>query len=143
MYIAPTVSDFKNYFVRDFTYGVDISTTVTDGDLSRALAEALAGINAELFPDQATYSGGFLLLSAHNLVLNLKAVGSSCSGQAQWLIQSKGAGSVSESFAIPEIILKNPYYAWLSKTTYGNKYLMLVYPILCGQVFISDGGTSA
>ena len=143
MFINPTVTDFKNYFVRDFTYGIDILTTVTDADIQRALTETLATLNPELFSDQQTFTVGFLLLTAHHLVINLKAVGSACSGQAQWLIQSKGAGSVSESFAIPEIILKNPYYAWLSKTTYGNKYLMLVYPILCGQVFVSDGGTSA
>ena len=143
MFIDPIVTDFKNYFVRDFTYGIDPLTTATDVDLARALLEAKSGLNADLFADQPTYTLAFLLLAAHNLVINLKASGSGCSGQAQWLIQSKNAGSVSESFAIPEIILKNPYYAFLSKTTYGNKYLMLVYPILCGQVFISEGNTTS
>lgn len=141
MYTNPNIADFKNYFVRDFVYGTDPAIAVLDQDIQRAVDETKVSINQELFPDQLAFTNAFFLLAAHNLVINLKAVGSGCSGEAQWLIQSKGVGSVSQSFAIPSSILENPYFAWLSKTTYGNKYLMAVYPLLAGQMFIVAGGT--
>lgn len=143
MFTNPTVADFKSYFVRDFTYSSDPLMGVTDDDISRAILETSVSINPNLFCDQQTYTSAFFLLAAHNLVINLKAVGSGCSGQAQWLIQSKSAGSVSESFAIPQDILSNPFFAWLSKTTYGNKYLMMLYPLLSGQMFIVEGATQS
>jgi hypothetical protein len=143
MFTNPTVADFKAYFYRDFTYSTDPLAGVTDADITRALSESAVSINPDLFSTQDPYTTAFLLLSAHNLVINLKDVGAGCSGQAQWLTQSKGAGSVSESFAIPQDILSNPYFAWLSKTAYGNKYLMMVFPLLSGQMFIVEGATQS
>lgn len=142
-FINPNIGDFKSYFVRDFVYGTNPETSVLDGDLTRALGQAAVNINPGLFCDQDTYTIAFLLLSAHYLVLNLKASGSGCAGQDSWLIQSKGAGSVSESYAIPQAILNNPIFAYFSKTTYGVQYLMMVYPLLTGQIFVIGGGTQA
>ena len=46
--IQPTVTDFKNYFNRDFPYGnVDLST-VQDNDITKALAEAAMNFNEGL-----------------------------------------------------------------------------------------------
>lgn len=135
--------EFKAYFFRDFMYGTDIATTVTDPDIAKAIGEAAVTINPGLFCDQATYTIAFLNLAAHFLVLNLKASGTGCSGQDQFLIQSKGAGSVSESYAIPAAILDNPLFANYAKTTYGMKYLMMIYPLLTGVVFAVGGATHA
>lgn len=141
MYIVPGVTDFKGYFVRDFPYGSD-PTTVMDIDITNALQLAGVNFNPCLWSDQQSYTIGYLLLSAHFLVLNLRSSSQGISGQYSWTESSKGVGSVSEGFSIPDRILENPEFAMLSKTNYGAQYLFLVLPQLTGQIFSSYGGTN-
>jgi hypothetical protein len=140
MYTLPTVADFKAYFPNNFPYGNNAGE-VSDLQIQQAIDEMGIQINQSLFLSQASFNISAEYLSAHYLVMNLTAAGSGCSGQEQWLIQSKSVGSISTSFAIPQRILDNPYFAWLSKTTYGNRYLMNVFPLLSGQIFITRGAT--
>ncbi len=140
-FINPSVSDFKLYFVRDFPYGSDMDTTVIDADITNAIAKAAININTSLFEDQDSYNIGFLYLAAHHLVMNLRASSQGISGQFHWLETSKGVSGVSTSVSIPDDILKNPAYSWLTKTNYGTEYLMMIYSQLVGNISVVSGAT--
>ena len=140
-YTNPTTTAFKAYFDRDFPYG-STDATVKDTDILKAIANMILGINQDIFIDQPTYTQGALLLSAHYLVMNLRASAQGIAGQYNWLQTSKNVGSVSESFQIPQRILDNPELAWLSKTYYGEQYLMMVLPNLTGQMTWVCGRTN-
>jgi hypothetical protein len=137
----PTVADFKAYFVRDFVYGEDPALNVMDTDIDKGISDATAFINTGLFYEQAVYTVAFLNLSAHFMVTSLQSSSQGANGQYNWLQASKSVGSVSEGFSIPQRILDNPQYAWLSRTAYGLKFLMLILPQLSGQVFTVEGST--
>lgn len=141
MYSNPTIDDFKNYFTRDFPYGTDPQTSVLDADIGKAFGQTNFAINPALFSSQENYTLGYLWLSAHWLVVDLRASSQGISGQFNWLETNKSVGSVSEGFSIPQRILDNPRFAMLSKTNYGAKYLELLLPALAGQVFIACGRT--
>ena len=136
----PTIPEFKSYFFRDFPYGTTLDT-VTDADISRGLTDSDAFVNADFFGSQAQYSIGFLLLAAHFMVMSLRASSQGISGQYDWLVSSKGVGSVSTGISIPQRIMDNPELAMLSQTPYGAKYLMIVIPQLSGQMFTVEGTT--
>jgi hypothetical protein len=137
----PAVSDFKSYFFRDFPYGIDITTSVLDQDITSAFLSTNVNINQGLFPDQGTYNLGYLLLSAHYLVMNLRQSTQGINGQYNFLQSSKGVGPVNEAFSIPERILENPYWTMLTKTNYGQAYLQLLMPQLTGQIYNAYGTT--
>lgn len=140
-YTLPSIDDFKNYFVRDFPYGTDLSTSVLDVDISNAMVLSNINMNQEFFPSQEVFNLGFLYLSAHFLVTNLRASSQGKDGQYNWIEQSKAVGSVNTSYAIPEAILENPYWAMLTKTNYGAAYINLLLPQLSGQMFTVLGAT--
>lgn len=140
-YIQPGIADFKSYFFRDFPYGTTLDT-VTNADITNAMQLAAVNFNQGLFADQQTYQVAFLLLSAHFLVMNLRASSQGVSGQYEWLQNSKSAGSVSEGLSIPQRILDNPEFAMLSKTNYGAQFLLMVLPQLTGQIFTVCGRTN-
>lgn len=140
-FVKPTIQEFKDYFFRDFPYGTDPLTSVLDQDITNAFAEAGVNFSECLWSDQANYTIGYLLLSAHYLVINLRSSSQGISGQFSWNQASKAVGSVSESFAIPQRILDNPMFALLSKTNYGARYLMLILPQMAGQIFNAFGST--
>ncbi len=135
-YTNPTTTDFKNYFVRDFPYGVDPKTSILDQDITNALADAGINFNPALWATQANYTIGYLLLTAHFLVMSIRASSQGLGGQFAFLENSKSVGSVSEGISIPQRILDNPEFSYLCKTNYGTKYLMLVLPALSGQMFV-------
>lgn len=141
-YINPVVTDFKSYFVRDFPYGIT-SSAVMDSDINNAILDTSLFINSGLFSTQASYTNGFLLLTAHFLVMSLRASTQGIAGQYSWLQASKSVGSVSESFSIPQRILDSPEFSMLSKTNYGAKFIFLILPQLSGQVFAVGGGANA
>lgn len=137
----PAVADFKTYFNRDFPYGTDIDTSVTDADIAKSFQLTNVNFNPALFADQGSYNVGYLLLSAHYLVMNLRASSQGINGQFNFLQSNKSVGSVSEGFAIPDRIMQNPDWAMLTKTNYGAQFLQLVIPQLAGQVWIAYGST--
>jgi hypothetical protein len=140
-YTNPSTSDFKAQFVRDFPYSTDANLGVLDSDISSAFTFVNMNMNPELFPDQTSYNLGYLLLSAHYLVLNLRASSQGLNGQFNWAQMNKAVGSVSEGFQIPERIQNNPELMMLSKTNYGAQFLQLILPQLAGQVFTVLGHT--
>lgn len=139
-YSNPSIADFKGYFNRDFPYG-NTFEQVMDDDITKGLADAGTFINQTLFSSQSNYTVAYLLLAAHNLVLNLRASSQGITGQYNFLQNSKGAASVSESFAIPQRILDDPMFSMLTKTNYGAKYLFQILPLLSGQMFVVAGRT--
>lgn len=139
-FTTPTASDFKAYFVRDFPYGT-AANTVMDTDITKSINEALFNFNSGLFDTQAKYSMCLMYLSAHYLVMDLRASSQGIQGNYPWMTTNKSVGSVSEGITIPQRILDNPYLAMISKTTYGAKYLELILPNLVGNMFAMFGDT--
>lgn len=137
----PSIADFKAYFFRDFPYGTDMDTQVTDQDIAKAYQQTNMMISDKFFRDQASYSVGYYYLSAHFLVTDLQASSQGMNGQYAFLEQSKSVGSVSQGFVIPESMTKNPFYAMLVKTTYGAHYFQLIYPQLVGTAYSVRGRT--
>jgi hypothetical protein len=140
-YDNPSVADFKAYFFRDFPYGTDVETQVVDQDITKAFQLVNVNVNSALFADQSSYNVGYLLLSAHYLVTNLRASSQGINGQYNFLQASKGAGNVSEAFGIPQRILDNPDLSMLCKTNYGAQFIQLILPQLSGQIFNVFGST--
>ena len=140
-YENPSVADFKAYFFRDFPYGTDIDTTVTDADIAKAFTQVNVNINECLFGYQAAYTQGYLLLAAHFLVTDLRASSQGINGQYAFLESSKSVGSVSQSFSIPQRFLDNPYFSMLMKTNYGAQFLQLILPQLAGNIGFVYGRT--
>lgn len=140
-FLNPTVADFKNYYYRDFPYGTDPALNVLDQDIAKAYGQTNINFNPALWSDQASYTIGYLLLAAHYLVVDLRMSSQGISGKYSWLETSKSVGSVSDSYSIPQRILDDPYFAMLTQTNYGAKYLQLVIPRLGGQIFIAYGST--
>src|SRR3990167_319570 len=123
----PSISDFKNYFVMDFPYGTGSDyTKVLDADITKAINEAAFLINEALFSTQAKFTIGYLYLTAHFLVTDLRNASQGITGAYNWLTASKGVGSVSEGYVIPEFLMKNPTIAMLSKTNYGARYVQII-----------------
>ncbi len=134
-YNNPAVIDFQNQFVRDFPYGTDPNTQVLSSDIAYAFQMANLAINPCLWPDQGSYTMGYLLLAAHFLVLNLRASSQGLNGQWNWAQNSKAVGAVNEGFEIPERIKQNPDFMQYYKTNYGAQYMNLLWPQLAGQIF--------
>lgn len=140
-YTYPTVNDFKNYFTRDFPYGTDPETSILDSDISKAQGEAKFNFNGNFADSQTNFSILFNYLTAHYLVMDLRAASQGIAGKYAWLESSKSVGNVSQSFSIPDRILGNPEFSYLTGTNYGTKYLMLILPQLSGQMFTVRGIT--
>ncbi len=137
----PAVSDFKTQFFRDFPYGTDQTVSVLDQDIANAFVQTNLAINQAQWPDQGSYTLGYLLLSAHFMVLNLRASSQGLNGQWNWAQNSKAVGSVNEGFEIPERIKQNPDFMAYYKTNYGAQYLNLLWPQMAGQMFTVCGTT--
>ncbi len=140
-YLAPTIAEFKAYFVRDFPYGTDPTTSILDADINKAFGQTNFNISQDMFATQGNYQIAYMLLAAHYLVTDLRMSSQGLSGQYSWAESSKSVGSVSQSFAIPQKILDNPFFAMLARTNYGAKYLELIMPLLAGQVGYVCGRT--
>ncbi|GBR73939.1 phage-related protein [Candidatus Termititenax aidoneus] len=132
------ISEFKDYFDRDFTFGVNIPD-IRDKDIQRAIGEASAIFNPDIYPDE-TKALAFAYLVAHFIKTDINAAntGSTTSVGIQ---TGRSAGSVSESLAVPEWALKNPMYSALARTYYGQKYLALTDTYAVGTIVVVGGNT--
>ena len=139
-YIVPTATDFKAHFTRDFPFGTS-TNSVMDSDINKALLECSVNFNEALWDTQDEFSVAYLYLTAHYLVMDLRASTQGISGNFAWMTTSKSVGSVSEGQDIPEFIRKDPMLSHYAKTYYGAKYISLAYPRLIGNVFAKFGGT--
>jgi hypothetical protein len=144
-YVIPTVADFKSRFDRDFPFcGSDQTdfSKVRDVDVTRAFTSVTLNFNPNLFNSQASFTEAYLLLTAHYLVTALNAAAQGVRGAGEWLTNSKSVGQVMESFTIPDRILKSPFLAAISKTTYGMQYIAMIAPLLVGNVSLVVGDTT-
>jgi len=108
--------------------------SVNDFDIANALNDATVfNVSQELLGSQAAFTRAYLLLAAHYLCKNLLASGMGVGGKAEWLTQTKTVGPITESFAIPDRILKSPILSKLSVTTYGAQFLEFMAPQLIGN----------
>lgn len=118
-----------------------MATSVLDADIAKAFTFTNVNFNPCLFADQGSYNVGYLLLSAHYLVMNIRASSQGLNGQFNFLQQSKSVGSVAESFGIPQRIMDNPDWAILCKTNYGAQFLQMILPQMAGQIYAVAGST--
>ncbi len=140
-YNNPTITDFKAWFARDFPYGTDPNVSVLDADIGKAFQLTDMNMSQQLFGSQEQFTFGYLLLAAHNLVLDLRSSSQGLNGQWTWLEQSKGVGSVNAGYAIPQRILDNPNFAQYFATNYGAQYMGQLWPQLSGMVYTVPGRT--
>ena len=139
-----TTTEFKAFFDRgQFLYG---STSpyefpeVRDGDIDKAIAEALAVFNGDLYPpDTGICEQALNYLTAHFVQLDLETIESG--GQTKLLQTSRSADGISEGLSIPEWMNAGEF-AFYATTYYGQKYLILSKPYLDGAVFSVPGATS-
>lgn len=145
-YQYPTTDEFKSYFDRDFPFAgagePDDMSKVRDKDIDRAFDEARVNINPNLFNDEKSFQIAFMYLAAHYLVNDLITASQGIGSNYSWLTSSKSVGSVSESYAIPDSVLKNPRFAYFSTTRYGAKYLSLIWSRLVGNIRIFRATTT-
>lgn len=144
----PSVADFKEYFYRDFPYATPATgsggdetdmSKVQNADIEKAFTLAKANWNPSLFPDQNQFTVGFFLLSAHYMVMDLKASNQGLRSQFNWNRNQISVGGVQESFQIPPMIAESPWLSHLSKTQYGANYASLIVPLLVGNISLICG----
>lgn len=134
-----TVADFKVYFDRgQFDFG-QTYPHVRDSDITKAIAEAEALFNMDLYPDTATQQMALGYLIAHFLASDTMAADGG--GEGSFLVTSKSAGGVSVGIHIPDWMQKGDF-AFFATTYYGQKYLTLSRPYLGGVVLSVPGGTN-
>lgn len=140
-YTNPDVEAFKSFFARNFPFGTDPTTSVTDADIVNAMVMTNGNINPCLFGTQQFYNPAYLNLTAFYLVNMLQAAAGGIAGVNQFLEASKSVGAVSQSFQIPDAYAKNPLWAMYMRNSYGAAYLMALLPGLTGQIFTVGGTT--
>lgn len=113
-------------------YSDDILNYIQDADITNAFSEATAVFNEGLYPDTDTATDAYLQLSAHFLVTNVLGAQAGISMGGSGLVNSKSAGSVSESYSIPEKWLKSDLLYPYTQTSYGIKYLTITRPYMVG-----------
>jgi hypothetical protein len=139
-YENPSVQNFKDYFYRSFQFGTDPNVSILDLDITNAMQMTNVNMNQALFALQENYTIGYLLLTAHFLVQNIRSSSQGINGQFAFLEKTKGVGNVDVGFEIPKRILDNPYYSMLCKTNYGAQFLFMVLPRLNGVMAIAPSG---
>jgi len=114
----------------------DIMNYVQDRDITNAFAEAQIVFNQTLFSEDPKIKLGYLYLTAHYLVNDLKAAQGGISSGAQMPLTGRSVGNVSENYQIPERYLKNPAYAFYITSAYGFKYLSMIQGKLVGNMAV-------
>lgn len=118
-----------------------VKNYILDDDITKAFVEARLNLNQALFSSDEFIELGFLYLTAHYLVNDIKAGGLESSGA--FPVQSRSVGSVSESYAVPERYKSDPILSFYTQSSYGLKYLNMILPALTGNVGSVAGATKA
>lgn len=122
-------------------YADDTLNYVLDGDITKAFAEAKINLNQTLFSSDDNIKIGYLYLTAHYLVNDIRTAMSGLGSAGVFITSSKTVGSVSETFAIPEAYTKSPILSFYTTTGYGVKYLNLIYAKTRGNMVAVGGMT--
>lgn len=122
-------------------YPDDIYNYVLDSDITKAFAEAKQNFNQALFTTDENIIQGYLYLTAHYLCKDIMNANAGLQSLGNGPVTSRRVGSVAESYQIPKYFSDNPLYLYYNSTGYGQKYLAMIMPNLCGNV-ISVCGTT-
>lgn len=135
--ILPTDTD--NWAV---VTGVSTEDYILDSDIEKAFAEAKVSFNQSLWGDDDQIKLGFLYLTAHYLVMDLKAAQGGVYGAGiSGLVSSRSVGNVSEAYSIPQAYLDDPSLSFYTQSAYGIKYLNMVLPNIRGNIKAVCGAT--
>jgi len=94
-----------------------------------------------LFPDDASIKLGYLYMTAHYLVSDLRAAMGGLFSASVFLTTSRSAGNVAESYGIPSSYMDDPIFAYYGSTAYGMKFLSFVWSNLRGNFGVVAGAT--
>jgi len=119
----------------------DLENYILDSDITKAFSEAMITFNQALFTSETNIEIGYLYLTAHYLVNDIRASQAGISGTGSFPVASRSVGSVSEAYGIPDAYMKNPVFSFYTQSSYGLKYLNMVLPRLVGNVVSVEGGT--
>jgi len=133
--ILPTVT--ANWTLADD----DADNYVQDEDIENAFAEAQLVFNQDLFDTDANIRLGYLYLTAHYLVNDLRAAQAGIGASGAFPVSSRSVGNVSESYSIPQMYLDDPTLSFYTGTSYGMKYLSMIVPMLRGNFGVVAGAT--
>jgi hypothetical protein len=146
------VDDFKDLFFRDFDYAIRSGQTtsiyecqleyIMDADITRAFSEATMNFNPSIWPTDEALKIAYLYLTAHYMVNDLQSAEQGTGSSGNFPVSSRGVGPISESYAIPEWMMRDPNIAYFATTRYGQKYLSLVKPLLIGNAVVYEGATT-
>jgi hypothetical protein len=143
---APTASDFRAFFVRDFNYAPTGDPNnlefITDADIARALSDALIAFNPSLFGDDGQSTTGFMYLAAFHLTMAIQNSMKGIASQFKFPVSSNSVNGVSVNFQLPERYATDPVLSIYTHNGYGMKYLSLVLPFLIGNVQVQCGTTT-
>ena len=118
-----------------------VDNYIQDQDITNAFAEAQVTFNQGLFGTDAQITLGYLYMAAHWLCNDMKAALAGVNSTGNFPVSSKSAGSVSESYAIPQQYLDNPILAQYTQTAYGMKFLAMAMPNMTGNMVSVWGGS--
>lgn len=119
----------------------DTDNYVQDMDITKAFGEAQIVFNQGLFGSDTTIKAGYLYLTAHYLVNDLKAASGGIGASAMFPVSGRTVGSVSETYGIPAIYADDALVSFYSQSAYGMKYLSMILPQLVGNIGAVCGGT--
>src|SRR3990167_7543882 len=93
----PSVSDFKNFFERDFNFAPLSDPNnldfITNADITRAINESQINFNISLFGNDSQVTNVFMYLAAFHLVGNIQNSTKGISSQTKFPISSTSVGS--------------------------------------------------
>lgn len=118
-----------------------VDNYIQDEDIEEAFNEAKINFNPNLFPTDGVAKIPFLYLAGHYLLIDININLNPLATGAVGITQSKSVGSVSESYALPEWMTKDPILSAFGQTQYGRKYISLIQPYMIGNVMYFDGAT--
>lgn len=147
-WIQEFIQKFKSQFIRDFNFlpeeeVEDPLQYISDGDIERALNEALAIFPCDLFESDEIRTLALLYLTAHYLCQDFKNAQQGLNSTGTYPATSKTVRNVSESYSLPNSITNNPMLSYIAQTGYGQKYLSLYWPRTIGRIRVVGGWTLA
>lgn len=122
-------------------YSDNVNNYIQDQDITNAFAEAQITFNQGLFGNDTQVLLGYLYLTAHYLVNDLRAAAAGFGAVGAMIVTSRSVGSVSESYDIPQKYKDSPVLQFYTTTMYGMKYLNMVLPYLVGNMAIAQGSS--
>ena len=115
---------------------------VTDSDLMKAFAQALANSSTRFGKDCQEKVMIFLHLWAFYLVMDAQNAAAGLGSSYGGLVASKSVDGVSESYNFPTWMTDSQMYSLFSSNGYGLKYLSLILPYISCPILFSVGDST-